>query len=367
MAIQNGHGLACAGYKQSSVRTGFESVMAHRTGDLFAYTAKQDGKVISRKDDGVMLEFKDGTKKGISLGRRFGNAAGLVIPHGVVCDLKEGDTFKNGDIISYNDGFFERDFLNPKQVVWKVGITVRTVLWESNQTLEDASSISKKLATKLMTKTTKVKTVIVNFDQVVRNIVKSGQAVEPESILCTIEDAITSNSNLFDEESLNTLKLLSNQTPTSKVRGTVDKIEIFYHGELQDMSNSLKEICITGNKDLTSKNKAIGKPAVTGSVTNDLRLDGTPLGLDCVAIRFYITSDIPATTGDKGVFCNQMKTVFSSVLESELKTESGEVIDAVFGRKSINDRIVLSPDLIGTTNTLLYVMGKRAVELYNKK
>lgn len=62
-----------------------------------------------------------------------------------------------------------------------------------------------------------------------------------------------------------------------------------------------------------------------------------------------------------------MKTVFSSVLESELKTESGEVIDAVFGRKSINDRIVLSPDLIGTTNTLLYVMGKRAVELYNKK
>jgi hypothetical protein len=367
VAIQNGHGLACDGYRQSSVRTGYEQVLPHRTGDLFATTAKQSGKVISKNKTGVVIEYADGSKKGIAIGRRFGNAAGLTIPHGVVCDLEEGAKFAEGDIIAYNNGFFERDFLNPKQVVWKVGVTVKTVLWESNQTLEDASSISQRLAKKLSTKITKVKNITVKFDQVIRNIVKAGDLVEPESILCTIEDAVTSNSNLFDEESLNTLKLLSNQTPTSKVRGVIDRVEVFYHGQIEDMSDSLKDICLAADKELSSRNKAVGKPAVNGSVTGDLRIDGTSLGLDCVAIRIYITSDVVAGVGDKGVFCNQMKTVFSRVLQGEIRTESGEIIDAVFGRKSINDRIVLSPDLIGTTNTLLYLAGKQAVKKYYER
>jgi hypothetical protein len=62
-----------------------------------------------------------------------------------------------------------------------------------------------------------------------------------------------------------------------------------------------------------------------------------------------------------------MKTVFSEVLSYGMKTQNGEVIDAVFGRKSINDRIVMSPDLIGTTNTLLKIISKKAAELYFRK
>jgi hypothetical protein len=280
------------------VRTGYEQVIAHRTGNLFASTAKQSGKVISKTKTGLLLEFADGSKKGIEIGRRFGNAAGLVIPHTVVTDLKEGDEFVSGDILSYNSGFFEKDILNKKQVVWKAGITVNTVLYESNQTLEDASSISQALAQRLSTRTTKVKTVIVNFDQVVRSIVKAGDLLEPESILCIIEDAVTSNSNLFDEESLNTLKLLSNQSPLSKVRGVLDRIEVFYHGQKEDMSESLRNLCIASDKELSSRKKSIGLPGVTGSVTNDLRIEGEPLNLDTLAIRFYITSEIATGIGD---------------------------------------------------------------------
>jgi hypothetical protein len=59
-----------------------------------------------------------------------------------------------------------------------------------------------------------------------------------------------------------------------------------------------------------------------------------------------------------------MKTVFSEVLDDDLITENGEVIDAVFGGTSIAARIVNSPDIIGTTNTLLKVIAKKAVALY---
>ena len=69
----------------------------------------------------------------------------------------------------------------------------------------------------------------------------------------------------------------------------------------------------------------------------------------------------------KGVFANQMKTVFSEVMAYEMKTESGEIIDAVFGQKSIENRIVLSPAIIGTTNVLLDIIGKKAAAIFKGK
>lgn len=47
-----------------------------------------------------------------------------------------------------------------------------------------------------------------------------------------------------------------------------------------------------------------------------------------------------------------------------MRTEDGEKIDALFGYRAIAARIVLSPDIIGTTTTLLKVIGSKAVKLY---
>lgn len=68
----------------------------------------------------------------------------------------------------------------------------------------------------------------------------------------------------------------------------------------------------------------------------------------------------------KGVFANQLKTTFGEVMAGEVRTESGKVIDAIFGATSIEARIVLSADLIGTTATLLDVIGKKALEIYEQ-
>lgn len=60
-----------------------------------------------------------------------------------------------------------------------------------------------------------------------------------------------------------------------------------------------------------------------------------------------------------------MKSVNSEVMDYQLFTESGEPIDAVFGCRSIAARNVMSPYIIGTTTTLLKLIGQRAVRLYN--
>lgn len=60
-----------------------------------------------------------------------------------------------------------------------------------------------------------------------------------------------------------------------------------------------------------------------------------------------------------------MKTIFGRVFTGVNQTESGEDIDVIFGSKSIADRIVNSPYIMGTTNSLLKVLSKKVVEIYN--
>jgi hypothetical protein len=346
------------------VRTGYEQVIAHRTGSLFASSAKQDGRVVAVSDDGIVVEYADGEVKGFPVGRQYGAAAGLTIPHSLVTDMKEGQKFKAGEIISYNKGYFERDVLNPKNVVWKQGVLVKVALMEAAITLEDASAISPRVSDLLRTNVTKVRMVKLNFDQKVGRMAKVGQALKTEDILCVIEDSVTANQNLFDETSLDTLRALSAQTPTAKAKGVLERVEMYYHGDKEDMSESLRAIANACDKELVKRQKAAGKTGFTGQVDDSFRVEGDPLMLDTLVIKFYITSEVPAGEGDKGVFSSQLKTVFSRVMTGDVKSESGVMIDAIFGAKSVADRIVTSADAMGTTNTLLKVLAKRVVAAY---
>lgn len=364
ISIQHGHGISCVGYHQAQVRTGYEQVLGARTGDLFHVAAKTRGTVLSVNKQGIVVEYEGGERVGVELGRRYGKAAGLVIPHEIVTHLKQGQAFEEGDTIAYNTGFFERDVLNPKQVIWKSSVNAKTVLMESTDTLEDSSSLSRRLAGKLTTKTTTMRTIVVNFDQQIHNLVGVGDNLEFESILCLIEDAVSASNSLLDQETLDTLRVLGAQSPQSKVRGTVERIEVYYHGDKEDMSTSLRALADESDKLMVRRNEAARKTAFTGSVDDNYRIENEPLMLDTAAIQVYITSDVPAGVGDKGVFANQMKTVFGRVFENNIRTETGVDIDAVFSASSIDNRIVLSAFIIGTTTTLLDVIARKAVQAY---
>lgn len=357
--------MDCDGYHQMQIRTGYENVVPHRTGDLFAYTARMKGKVISKSADGIVIEYENGDRKGIELGRRFGHAAGLIIPHEVISNLKAGDVFEKGDVISYHPGFFEVDNLNPKQIVYKAGMLVNTVLMENPITLEDSCAISKRVSQQLSSGITKIRTIVLDFKQSVHRLVTSGQSVEADDILCIIEDQIGGVSSNLDDETLDTLRALSTQTPLSKMKGIVERVEVYYHGELEDMSDSLRAISVESDKRLAKRFKASGQKVYSGSVDEGFRVDGNPLMLDTLAIQVYITTRQPASVGDKSVFANQLKTVIGEVMDNEITTESGKVIDAIFGKLSVDNRIVGSVDIMGTTNTLLDLLIDRAVKAYN--
>ena len=363
-SIQHAHGIACKDYHQAQVRTGYEQVIPYRVGAMYAVMAKKSGKVTSLNATGIIVTYDDGEVLGVEIGRKYGNAAGLTIPHEIVTTLKLGSVFAAGEPIAYNSGFFEPDFFNPKLIVWKTSTNSKTALLESTDTLEDSCAISSKLSNKLRTNITKLRTIVVNFDQQVHRVVSVGDDVEYDSILCVIEDAVTSSAGVLDESTIDTLRVLTAQAPQAKIRGKVERVEVFYHGEKEDMSPTLRALATESDHKLTSRLRSQGKRVFNGRVDENFRVENDALQLDSAAINVYITTEVAAGVGDKGVFGNQLKTVFGRVFSDNVRTESGTPIDSIFGALSVDNRIVMSPYIIGTTATLLNVIAKKAVELY---
>jgi hypothetical protein len=364
ITIQHAQGISAVGYTPSPLRTGYERIIAQRASNMFAATAQQAGVVQSVTAESIIVKYEDGSVSHLQLGRRFGSAAGSVYPHQLTTPLKAGESFKAGTTLIYNENFFSRDPLDPSVVLWKAGVLCKTAFLEANDTFEDSSAISESIAKQLRTNITHVRHLFFSFDQTVRNLITVGAEVEPESILCTIEDAITADNDLFSEDTLDTLKLLSGNTPRAKYGGKVEKIEVFYYGDLEDMTPTLQTIAKKADLSLAKERKALGKTPVTGSMTDSIRVDSTVLELDNLVVKVYITELGGMTTGDKLVFANQMKSVVARVMGGVNETESGEPIDACFSLTSSEKRIICSPSLIGTTNTLLRVLSKHVAKTF---
>lgn len=364
VTIQHAQTISARGYKPLPLRTGYEQVIGERTSDLFNANASQKGKVTALNKKAITVEYSDGSTVSVQLGKRFGNAAGSTYPHVIVTDLSKGDVVDKGDVIAYNENYFAPDPFNPKQSLWKGGALAKTALLEGTDTYEDSSAVSVRFAKELMTDTTKVRTLFVSFEDSVKNLVSMGDKLDPESILCTIEDTVTSDNSLFNDDNLETLKLLSGNSPKAKYGGVVDKVEVIYYGDKEDMSLHLREIVDVSDKQLAQEKRALGEKIVSGQVHDTLRVDNRTLEMDTAVINIYITGEDAFKPGDKLVFGNQMKSIVGRGMEGVNETESGEPIDAFFGYNSIVNRVVLSPEMIGSTNTLLKVVGKKAAEIY---
>lgn len=358
--------IAADGYRQPYIKTGYEYIIPNRTTDKFACNAKQDGKVISVNDKGIIFEYADGQRYGVELGKIFSKCEDSTYPYTIVSRLKTGDIFKKGDNIAYNTSFFEEDMLDPSKIITKSAIMVKTALFESNQTFEDSSSISKRVGIALNATNTYVRSIVLDFDQNIHQLVKVGQKVDYKDKLLLIEDVITSKGQ-FSQASLDTLQKLATQSPSCKYRGVIEKVEMYYNGELEDMSESLRAVATTSNKNLKTIADSTNNIALTGRVTSDYSIDGVPLTPKKCEIRIYLTTNTLANTGDKGIFASQLKSVFGEVMDYDMHTKSGERVDAVFGMRSISARICLSPTIMGTTTSLLKVIAKQAIGIYKGK
>lgn len=360
---QHSHTIAADGYVQPYIRTGYEKVIAKRTTSLFSTAALEDGVVESVTDKALVVKYASGKVMSVLLGRQYGKAEGSVYPHDIVPKVSQGQKFKKGAILAYNEKFFEPDFLDPNEVNMKISGYATIAFLEDKSTHEDSSTISPKLGARFKTEVTKIKSYVVRFEQGIQNIVKVGDQVQPRDALMIIEDEVTA-AGQFSGDSIETLKRLANAAPRAGMSGTVERIEVLYHGEKRDMTPTLKKIADKSDQDIAAICKAQGKQILNGHVSDEYRVSGVPLGLDQAEIRIYITVKASTGVGDKAVFGHQMKSTIAEVHPGEIFTEGGTEVDAIFSYRSVAGREVNSATLMGSATVLLDLAAQRALNAY---
>lgn len=353
--VQQTHTIATKGARVSNIRTGQEAVLINRVRKKFGGVADMDGKVKSIENNVVQIEYKDKTIKAYPIGDQITKGPGTLYSTTIATELKVGQNVKEGDIITYNADFFEKDWYNPDGVVWRSGVKATIIFEDSLETYEDGSVISKRVADLCSAKVADVREVILDFDQIPAKMMKEGERVEYDSILCTIQEPVMAGSIKLDEETIKGLEKLAQDKPKAKFYGTIQAIEVYYQGELADMNPDLQKI-VHKYENLTKARRAsMGEPATTCQVDYTFKINGVPLNKKQVVFKFYISHEVGMDVGDKLVFGNQMKATVSRVLTGVNRTAAGEEVDGYFSYRGDMNRIVNSLKLWGTTSKVLDV------------
>lgn len=362
--VQHTHGIYGTGYRPNPVRTGGEEVIASRTSRAFAFKTKKPGVVTSIDDEHITVTYNDGTTDSSPLGVTHGASGGLYLAHNLVSDMKVGMKFGADDIIAYHEGFFEPIPGAKHTVVWKAGAYVKAVFMETSYTLEDSSGISVDLSNLLGKTISHIKNVQIRFDQSIINPLKVGDHVDLETILCTILEQGQEDSGIFDDAAADALRLVSASTPKANLVGHISKIEVFYNGEVEEMSESLGAFVNEYDRRRIRLQKKLKVPVVVGQVDQSYRIQGEGLMPGMVSINFHIDHSANADVGDKIVVCNQMKSIIGTRLVGRFMTKSGVAVDLVFGLQSNINRIVLSSFFQGAIGNYLVGIGDQAYHMF---
>lgn len=344
--------------------------MINRVRKKFGAVAAEDGKVKSIENNVVQVEYKGGNVKAYPIGDQITKGPGALYSTTIATDLKVGQTVKKGDVLTYNSDFFEKDWYNPDGVAWRSGIKATIIFEDSLETYEDGSVISKRVADLCTSKVADVREVILAFDQIPARMMKVGEVVEYDSILCTIQEPVMAGSIKLDEKTIKGLEQLAQDKPKAKFYGTIQAIEVYYQGEMADMNPDLQKVVHKYEALTKARRVSMGEPATTCQVDHTFKINGNPLNKNEVVFKFYISHDVGMDVGDKLVFGNQMKATVSRVLTGVNRTAGGEPVDGYFSYRGDMNRIVNSLKLWGTTSKLLDVgtqvfvdiaLGKRDV------
>lgn len=357
ISIQNSRTTNCVGSSPLPVRTGYERVLPYRVDDIYATVARQDGVVKKLNKKAIVVEYADGTTQAIEIGLRYGEWSGKTMPHDILTNLKEGDKFKKDTPITWNKNFFQIDSLTGG-LIYKGGVLALIVLVEDEDTWEDSSAIHASLAAKLETQRVDKRDIVLDSKQEVRNLVKVGDTVDAETILCTIYSPSEGTKGQFTQDSLETFKDLAANNPKAQAHGVVTDIDVYYTSQPEDMSETVQDIVESANVRLYKLNKDLGKPGTDGQVNLNQRFSGTVMDQETVLLRAKILTSEVMDAGSKIVICHQMKSVVSRKIVDTLVTESGEQIGAKFSQTSFSNRIVESGNLVGSTSTLMVHVTK---------
>lgn len=375
VGIQLTHHMPSTGGECLRYRTGFEAMIAHRTDKLYAVEAKQDGKVVSVDTDARMykVEYADGSTAAYAFGEEYGSCPDLVTTQKQELTVKEGDTFKKGEILSYNPEFFERD-LTKREVYWKHGVVTTTALLEIPGTYEDSSIVTKNFSDKVAIEPVNVRMITVDRNTYVHDFKRIGSHVEISDPLMVFEPADTTDlsSMAKDDELLDYLSRLNRKLPKSKHAGTIVAMEAYAGCPYSELHPTLKQVFNEANRLKRNRHhfakgtrQADNNPEPT-PIPKGVKFKNVLFDENTVVIRYLIKETKHVESGDKIVVASNLKSVIGGVLPESPVTESGVPVDLLFSVSSCMNRIVGSVVLQGTSERVLKEAERQILDIWKK-
>lgn len=360
--IQQSHVVAMKGAELPLVKTGTEYVIPSKSSSMFCNVAKEDLTVTKVGKYSIVLKDKKGKEHRYLLGIQEGLSEGKIYPHPLITDLKKGDKVKNGDGISWNPYYYEKDDMLGK-ICYKSGMYINIAMVEGYFVNEDSFAITKEIADQLDSDIRYVKNIVVDFDDSPMDVVSVGDKVLIGDTLMVIEDAITKNMGGKRKQATNSLTDLLRQVPRSSVGGKIAKIEVLYNGLIEDMSPELANLTITSDKNRKSLARELGKKYYSGATYGELRIDGKVIEGNQAVIVISIDSHRGLQSGDKFVFGSQLKATLGDLLDEPIKTESGDLVYGFFSYRAALLRMAYSGIIVPIATKILrhlpkYLLGK---------
>lgn len=354
------------------VTTGADAAMPYLTSDMFCHKAKKNGIVKEIVPDKYLLvEYNDGTSEYVTLEERTmkNSDGGFYIPLQLITDLKVGSKVKENTILAYDKKSFSKAVGDGTQLAYNLGCVAKIAIMTTEDGYEDSAVgsewISEAMASDIV--------VMKNIDlpaqtQILKMPKKGDKIVEGEPMLIF--------QNAYDEEDANMLlKALNDDedavseigrnTINAKVTGVIQDVKLYRTVELDELSDSLKKIFTSREKDIKKYSNIASKcENDTDSLfdpADRLECNGKLKNVDGVRIEIYMKYHDKLSVGDKVVANSANKMVLMNVYSDKdapyTDYRPNEAIDLVGSASAIDGRMI-------TSNFKLGALYKCMIELH---
>ena len=356
------------------VTTGADSAMPYLCSNMFAHKAKKKGKVEIITDEYMIVKYDDGTKEFVNLTEQTmkNSDGGFYIVLQLKTDLKVGQTVKEDTILAYDKKSFSTR-IGHRQVAYNMGALTKMAIITTEDGYEDSGVCSEWFSETCASDIVVMKHVDLSPMTNILFIGKKGQKVkEGEPILIF--------QNAYDEEDANLLlKNLNNDDGDvttigrnivkSKVTGILSDIKIYRTCELDELSESMRKIVNSYEKNI----KSIKKIADTAS--NETHFDSTEKlpqigklkNSAGIYIEFYMKYHDKLGVGDK-VASNANKNVIMHVYPDDKAPYTdfrpNEAIDLIGSCSALDGRMITSVIKMGALNKVMIELQRSICDIY---
>ena len=372
------HMIRCDNNDPTLITTGADEALPYLTSDIFAYKAKEDGKIVELVQEGfgkknyMVVEYKSGKHEYIDLCEEVkkNSDGGYYVPMKLDTDLAEGKSFKAGQVIAYDKLSFSKSLGESGNLAANMGTLAKVAIINTDEGFEDSAMITESFANKMGT----------DVIQGIETKLEKGSNI---AVYKMIGDHVIEGDTLFtyqadfDDEAMNTLlknlamdageiSELGRNPVKSKYTGIVCDIQIYRTCSEDEMSESLRKFVGTYEKKIKDTKKIYDKYNIDSAIlpkTGKVPEVGKTKNIDdAVLVVYYIKHKDTMSAGDKITFYSANKGIIKKIIPKDQEPYTSfrpnEHIDSFMSLSSISGRMTCSIPLFAATSKLMVELDR---------